>query len=189
VRAVAALVVLSGPIGAGKSSVARALAKRLVRARTRAVAIDFDLIVDMVERSETFPGATIAWQSARRASAALADGFFDAGITTVIIEGDFWNPFARGDFEPHLRSSIEPKYVTLTVSYDTARARVLREIAGNPLVRPNSRDPVFHAQVIKAFSKRLLQLQATDLVLDTEDRTVDELAEEIADGLRLLGTP
>ena len=68
------LIVITGPIGAGKSTVARTLANYIrLRGRSAAV-IDLDLLYLMM--SDKPMGDENVWLGARQAAAALTD-FFD----------------------------------------------------------------------------------------------------------------
>ncbi len=84
------LIVINGPIGAGKSAVAQALAATFRRRRLAAAVIDLDVLYMMVDGNKPMASAS-AWLRARRAAAALTDAFFSSGVDLVVVEGPFWN--------------------------------------------------------------------------------------------------
>ena len=83
------LIVISGPIAAGKSAAARALAREVERRGKTAAAIDLDLVYEMLEHDGARKDDEAKWTRARRAAAALANRFATDGVDVVIVEGDF----------------------------------------------------------------------------------------------------
>ena len=84
------LIVINGPIGAGKSTVARDLAEELRQRGHSAAIFDLDVLYLMMS-SINHMGDQDAWLRARRAAAALTDSFFSSGLEVVIVEGRFWD--------------------------------------------------------------------------------------------------
>ncbi len=164
---------ISGPIAAGKSTLADAVVRSVAAEGRTAAMIEFDHVVDMI-RYSLGSDPMLGYRAARRAAAGLVAGFCGAGVDAVIIEGDFWNRWARSEFDPYLGAS-SPRYVTLTVSYATALARVGQD----PLRRPEaaSRDPEFLRLNNDDFHARLADQPASDLVLDGELPTAELLGE------------
>jgi hypothetical protein len=72
------LIVITGPVGGGKSSTALALS-RVLQETSLAAVIDLDQIYGFVRQSDEADD-DVAWQRARRGAAGLALALFDAGI-------------------------------------------------------------------------------------------------------------
>jgi adenylylsulfate kinase-like enzyme len=83
------LIVLSGPIASGKSTLARALARELGLRGRSAAACDLDLLYEMLAHERARKDDEQTWQRARRAAATLANALLEDGIDVVIVEGDF----------------------------------------------------------------------------------------------------
>ena len=76
--------------------------------------------------------------------------------------------------------SVPPAvFVTLTVSF----AEALRRAQGDP-TRGRSRDPGFLGPYFAGWSRRLADIPATDLVIDTERSTIAEAATTILRAFR-----
>jgi adenylylsulfate kinase-like enzyme len=168
------VIVITGPIASGKSTIARELARELERSGGRPAVIDLDLVHDMlVAGGSTSDDA--AWALARRAAATLATTFQEGGVTVVIAEGSFNRPLDRAAFDDHLQPNAETVYVTLRVSFDEA----LRRAEGDP-TRGLSRDRAFLGPYFAAAAEALAATPATDLVIDTEQMTATAAATAIA---------
>lgn len=173
------LVVVNGPIASGKSSVARSLAGIAENKGRRSAVIDLDEVWHMVDHQDPRTGGVQRWLLARRAAAAITDVFFDAGVDLVVIEGPFFTDEERHGYLRWLRSSVAPRFVTLDVSFNESLVRVRRDPHPG---RVRSRDEAWLAER-HAMSKELLEpLRATDVVVDTEEKSVDQVASEIAAG-------
>jgi adenylylsulfate kinase-like enzyme len=156
------VIVITGPIANGKSTVARELARELKRARVLVTVIDLDLLHDMLTTDgPTADDAT--WALARHAAATLADTFLEEGVTVVVAEGSFNAPDDRAAFARHLDTSVDPIYVTLRVSFEEA----LRRAQSDP-TRGRSRDPAFLLPYFDAVDQALAALPATDVIIDPE---------------------
>jgi adenylylsulfate kinase-like enzyme len=172
------IIVITGPIASGKSTVAQALAADLVRAGVRVSVIDLDVV-----HAELIAGATEAgdeaWAEARRRTAMMADALASDGIDVVIAEGSFNLPSDRNAFDQNLVDGGRPVYVTLEVSFDEA----LRRAKGDP-TRDRSRDAEFLAAHFEARRAVLATVPATDIVIDTERTTASIAATTITDLVR-----
>ena len=156
------VIVISGPIASGKSTVAQELAQELERAHLRVAVIDLDLVHERLTTNEpTSSNAT--WALARRAAAELVNTFLNDGLAVVVVEGSFNTPDSRGELTQQLSTGDSPLYVTLRVSYDEA----LRRAQGDP-TRGRSRDPAFLGPYFAAVEHALATVPASDLVIDTE---------------------
>ena len=155
------VIVITGPIASGKSTVALELARELERTQVRLAVIDLDLVYDSITPDKAASGD--AWALARHEAAAQANAFVDEGVTVVLVEGSFNAPDDRSAFTRRLDPSASPIHVTLQVSYDEA----LRRAEGDPN-RGRSRDPAFLGPYFEAVEQTLATVPASDLVIDTE---------------------
>ncbi len=163
---------INGPIGAGKSTVAQALGRRLRQDGRPTAVLDLDELYLMM--SDKPIGDPQVWRRARRAAAALTDCFFASGIEVVVVEGAFWDESERAPFVDTLTWSGSPLFVTLLVSYGVAYRRVQGD-SGRSL----SRSPEFLRRNNEEFLARLDLLRATDLVLDSDARSPQQLVTAI----------
>jgi adenylylsulfate kinase-like enzyme len=167
------VVVITGPIASGKSTIARELAWELERLHVRAEVIDLDLVHDRL----TVDGSRSddsTWTLARREAATAANAFLEDGVAVVIAEGSFNVPSDRAAFAQHLRPGSDLVFVTLRVSFEEA----LRRAQGDP-TRGVSRDRQFLAAHFAARGDALGAVPATDIVIDTERTTPAGAAERI----------
>ena len=155
------LIVINGPIAAGKSTVAQALGRQLRNAGRATAVVDLDELYLMMSAKPM--GDPQVWRRARRAAAALTDCFFASGIQVVVVEGAFWDESERAPFVDALTWRGRPLFVTLLVSHDVAYHRVQGD-SGRSL----SRSPDFLRRNNEDFAARLDPLRATDLVLDSD---------------------
>ena len=82
------VIVITGPIASGKSTIARELARELGRAGVPVAVIDLDDVHDTLARDgRTNDEAT--WARARREAATLANTFLAEGTAVVVAEGSF----------------------------------------------------------------------------------------------------
>ena len=172
------IIVITGPIASGKSTVARELARELELIDVRAAVIDLDLVHDqLTANGSTSDDST--WTLARRETATVANAFQEEGVAVVIAEGSFNLPSDRAAFAQHLRPSSGLAFVTLQVSFEEA----LRRAQSDP-TRGRSQDPQFLGSHFAARHDQLAAVPATDIVIDTERTTAKAAAETIA---RLVG--
>ena len=162
------VVLITGIMGAGKSTVAQQLTERL----PRAAHVRGDLFRRMIVsgRAEMVPGADAEalgqLQLRYRLAAIVADGYADAGFTAVyqdiILGPDLERVIAL------LRS--RPLYVVVLAP----RPEVL-------LQRAENRDKVsgYRAWTVEALDEMLRATPRIGLWLDTSDQTADETVDEI----------
>jgi predicted kinase len=175
------VIVITGPIASGKSTIARELARELERAHVRVAVIDLDLLHDMLATDGPADDAT--WALARHAAATLANTFLADGVAVVVAEGSFNRPDDRTAFVDHLDTSVEPLFVTLRVTFEEA----LRRAEGEPS-RGKSRDPAFLGPYFADVMKALATVPATDIVIDTERTPATSAAAEIIRSFRSLSS-
>jgi adenylylsulfate kinase-like enzyme len=170
------LIVISGTIASGKAATARALAREVERRGGTAAAIDLDLVYEMLEHDGARKDDEKKWTRARHASGALANRFAADGVEIVIVEGEFLTADDRRLLVEALDESVEPRFVTLRVSFDEA----VRRVDGDP-TRTFSRDLGFLRGHYDQAQAAAGDTPAGDLLVDTEGATVDDVAAAIAD--------
>jgi predicted kinase len=175
------VIVITGPIASGKSTIARELARELERAHVRVAVIDLDLLHDMLATDGPADDAT--WALARHAAATLANTFLVDGVAVVVAEGSFNRPDDRTAFTEGLDTSVSPLYVTLRVSFEEA----LRRAKSDP-TREKSRDPAFLGPYFAAVGRALATVPVTDIVIDTEQMPATSAAAEIIRSFRSLSS-
>src|SRR6187455_428908 len=99
------VIVITGPIASGKSTVARALHRELAGLGVSAAVIDLDLLEDMLTADGPKPDLA-TWTLARQAAGRLASGFLADGVAVVIADGSYNLAADRAAFEQHLDLSV-----------------------------------------------------------------------------------
>jgi lactoylglutathione lyase len=175
------LLVISGPIAAGKSTVASALAATF-RESGRAVAVvDLDRLYMMLDDRPPMSDPSHS-REARRAAAALTDHFVLEGIELVIVEGTFWTRSEREELTTALTTLVQPVYVTLRVSVEEALRRVQSDTG-----RRASRNPAILRASHAAFGA--VMPNPTDTVIDSSSLTADAVSVAIMGVLEQLTRP
>ena len=168
------VIVVTGAIASGKSTIARELARELERVEVRAAVIDLDLVHDMITPLGSMSDDA-SWTLARRGLAMLANTFLADGVAVVIADGSFNSPGDRAALARDLGADTDPVYVTLRVSFEEA----LRRAQSDPS-RGISRDPDFLGSYFVAMGALLATVAPTDIVIDTEQMTARSAAAAIA---------
>ena len=166
-------IVLTGFMATGKSEVGRRLAKRLGRAF-----IDTDRLV------ESRAGKSVAAIFASDGEAAFRR-LERAAITDAVAPGDTVVALGGGavlDDDNVARVRAAGVLVCLTARPDTILARI-GDVARRPLLAGG--DPRANVERLLA-ERRGAYEGAADLMIDTSDRTVDEVVEDIREQLPTL---
>lgn len=176
------VIVITGPIASGKSTISREIARELERDHVRVAVIDLDLVHDSLLPDGSTSDDAI-WELARHVAAAQANAFLAEGVAIVVAEGSFNTPGDRSAFTDRLDPGVVPLVVTLRVSYEEA----LRRAQADP-TRGRSRDPDFLGGYFAAH-QALAAGPATDIVIDTEAMSATSAAAAIAGLIRPPATP
>lgn len=169
------LMLLTGPVGGGKSTVALAVADRFREVGRAVAVIDLDLIYRMARQRDGFDEME-AWHTARRGAAALADAFFTCGLDVVVVEGGIYSQEARDDLREHLSSAVLEMFITLHVSHE----ETLRRTQADP-GRVTTSDPDFLRRLYREFERALPFVRESSLVVEAERRMPSEVAKLIVE--------
>jgi hypothetical protein len=167
------LIVITGPVGAGKSTTSLALAQALRRPDLAVAVIDLDQVYCFVRQQDGY-GEPTAWVRARQGAAALADCLFNSGMSVVIVDGEFFNAEELGTLTAPIQSAVELSFFTLQLAYESNLVRV----QGDPL-RGGSKNPSFLAWLHTQFVQALPFLQEQSVVITTDALSRDQVVERI----------
>lgn len=167
------LIVITGPVGAGKSTTSLALAQALRRPDVTVAVIDLDQMYGFVRQQAGY-GEQAAWMRARQGAAALADCWFATGLTVVIVDGEFFNAAELDALLTSIQSPVVTAFFTLRLTYASALARV----QGDP-TRGASKNPVFLQQLHTQFAAALPFLEEKSMVLNTDALTLAQVVAQL----------
>ena len=173
------LVVITGPIASGKSTVAGLLAERCASQGWSVASADLD---DVAFAQGGCPDLEEFWRRAGVAHVGLVRGWLASGTKVVIAHG----PFFESRSYDSLRAATSPKsrlhHVLLTVRFDIA----LKRVTADPVRPPSawSRNPDFLRSTHDAFSA--LDLPPVDETFDTSQTMAVDIAARLTERLRAL---
>ncbi len=169
------LIIITGPVGAGKSTTSSALARALRRPDFDIAVIDLDQMYLFVRQQDGY-GEPTAWARARRGAAALVNALLDTDMSMVIVEGEFFNAEELGALTGPIHAHIVRYFFTLSLSYEHA----LKRVQADP-TRGASKDPAFLKSLHEDFAQALPFLKAASIVIDTDHLTQDEVITRLID--------
>jgi shikimate kinase len=167
------LVVITGPVGAGKSTTSQALARALQRHGISTAVIDLDEVYCMARQQADFNDREM-WTTARRAAAVLTESFFASGLNTVIVEGGFLSVLEYSELRQHVTSEVNKLFFTVLTSASTALHRAQTD--PNP-GRVVSRLPEVQTNLYAEFSESLPFLREASVIIEADSRPPELLAE------------
>ncbi|HEY9294391.1 MAG TPA: hypothetical protein VIP98_24175 [Microlunatus sp.] len=172
------LLTITGPIAAGKNTIADLLAESLVRSGRTVVIADVDDVADMVGP----PGAGAAglWFDAHRAHGALVGSWMRSAVDVVITVGPIYTP----DEQDALYQQLPPDTVPLRILIDAPLSATWQRVTANP-DRGLSRQREFH-QSAHARYRSLKPGIPADLSFDSGDRSATDIATAILGAADLL---
>jgi shikimate kinase len=168
------LIIITGPVGAGKSTIGLVLARSLQRPDFAVAVIDLDQMYGFVRQQEGYDDP-VAWARARHGAAALASCLFTTRMSAVIVEGEFFTAQELGAVTTAVEANVMCCFFTLKVSYE----RALERVQGDPS-RGASKDPVFLKWLHKNFAQALPFLEAKSVVVNTDELTQDQVVARLA---------
>lgn len=174
-RTVPHLVILTGPIAAGKNTVADVLARQLTERGRTVVIADLDDVAAMVGA----PGAATAglWFAAHEAHGALVGQWMRSEVDHVLVVG----PIYTADEQAALTRTLPTDAAVLWVVVDAPAAVTLVRAQADP-ERGLSRVPDFHLAAHRRFRELLVDIPA-DAVFDSSERDAEQIATAILDML------
>ena len=169
------LVILTGPIAAGKNTVADSLAQRLTGRGKTVVVADVDDVAAMVGP----PGAAAAglWFAAHEAHGALVGQWMRSNADYVVVVG----PIYTAKHQAALTSALPDDAAVLWIVIDATVSVTLTRAQADP-GRGLSRDPDFHHAAHRRFRKWLPTIPA-DRTFDSEHLDAEQIAAAITDTL------
>ncbi|ASW54345.1 AAA family ATPase [Plantactinospora sp. KBS50] len=170
------LVVVTGPIAAGKNTVADALTRRLSAGGDTVVVADLDEVAAMVGP----PGAGAAglWFAAHEAHGALVGQWLRSSVGYVVAVGPFFTVEERSALTRNVPAGVTASWfvVDAPVSVTLPRAQA------DP-TRGLSREPAFHRRAHRRF-RALLPTIPADATFDSTVLDAERIATAIAGALR-----
>jgi shikimate kinase len=170
------LVMLTGPIAAGKNTVAEHLARQFTGSGRTVVVADVDDVAYMVGT----PGAAAAglWFAAHEAHGALVGQWMRSAVDVVIAVGPI---YVDEEQTASTRTLPDPATVRWVV-IDAPVSVTLARAQANPNRGP-SRDPELHHAAHRRFRERLPSVPA-EMTFDSSVLGADEIATAISGTVR-----
>ncbi|MFY1691698.1 AAA family ATPase [Plantactinospora sp. WMMB782] len=166
------LVIVTGPIAAGKNTVAERLARQLTDIGSTVVIADVDEVAAMVGP----PGAGPAglWFAAHEAHGAMVGQWMRSEVDCVVAVG----PFHTEQERTALTRTLPADAPVLWVVVDAPVSVTLARAQADP-TRALSRDPTFHHSRHRHY-RELLPTIPADRTFDSAELTAEQIAAEIA---------
>lgn len=185
------IVVISGPVGSGKSTVAQALGTKLRTAGRTVAVVGLDAVFSMIGGFEGLPAdrprtrgelpssfSPTWFKAVREVHGRLVGSWFDRDAD-VVVDGPFLNAEAEAPLLRELPADVEPRRLRLLISYDVALSRVTNDTTPRNL----SRDPLFLRNAHEHFAELVPSMPAADWTFDSETVAADEVAASVAASL------
>jgi shikimate kinase len=169
------LVVLTGPVGIGKSKTANAAARVLRGYGMTTACVDLDQIYCMIRQSDGFDSQG-TWLSARQITAALTEHFFEKIARVVIVEGGFITEAEQRELLDALQSKPRIEIITLHAPFDT----VYVQMADSDPGRVASKVPTILKQLYFEYETALPYLEKSTKLIDVERYDLEQVALKVA---------
>lgn len=174
------LIVVTGPVGGGKSTTAVALAAQLRSSGRTVAVVDIDDVYGMAKQG---PGwaELAAWASARQGCGALATAFFDTSIDAVVIDGEFFDAGMVSDLLRSVPSDVTVTWFALLVSYPDTLRRVQADETRRGLPSSNLD---FLKQLHDQYTDAQPFLRGNFVCLEAGSEPVDKLTQTMMQSIR-----
>ncbi|MBA3764763.1 MAG: hypothetical protein H0X05_04555 [Actinobacteria bacterium] len=171
----AELIVISGPIGAGKSTVANGLGRRFVDSGLSAAVVDLDDVVAMIRAPlELFDWS---WERARRIHGQVIAAWLHSGVHAVIAHGPIHTAAEDAALVADIPGLV-PRRVRVRAPYDVALERIKDD-----LTRGVSKDPTFLRSAHERFCELLPSIPACEWDFDTTRISATEITDTLRTAL------
>lgn len=160
------LLVLTGPIAAGKNAAADDLAERLTTRGYTVVIADVDDVAAMV--GDPGAGAVGLWFAAHEAHGALVGQWMRSAVDYVIAVGPIYSPEEQEALTRSLPTEVAPVWVVIEAPVSVTLNR-----AQSDPTRGLSRDVGFHRAAHLRFRELAVQIPATARFDSSELRRED----------------
>lgn len=169
------LVIFTGPIAAGKNTVADRLTDLFTRRGRTVVVVDVDEVAEMVGP----PGAYAAglWPAAHEAHGALTAAWMRSKVDYVVVVGPFFTIEEQEALTTGLPAGAEPLWVVIEAPVSVT----LRRAQADP-TRGISRDPEVHHRLHHRFKKFRPNIPAHH-VFDSSILEPNQIASKVATAL------
>ncbi|MBO0812701.1 MAG: hypothetical protein J2P23_11745 [Microlunatus sp.] len=162
------LITITGPIAAGKNTVADLLAEQVVRTGRTAVIADVDDVADMVAAPGA--GATGLWFAAHQAHGALVAQWMCSAADVVISVGPVYTAEEQAALYDRLPAGTRPLRVLIDAPLSATWERVTADVH-----RGMSRQRDFHESAHARYQSLKSRIPA-DLIFDSGELPADEIA-------------
>ncbi len=171
------LVVLTGPVGVGKSASANVAVRDLRASGVSVACLDLDQLYCIVRQRDGFDDQ-VTWRDARQTAAVLSEHFFARLASIVIVEGGFLTEAEQRELIDGLQSQPHTLFVTLHASFDTVHTRVMADIDPH---RVASKVPAILKQLYTEYEAALPFLRVATTCIDVENLDVEQVGKRIAE--------
>ena len=175
------LIVITGPVGGGKSTTSVALAACLRSRGLRPAVVDLDDVYCMADPGGNDFAEEDTWSAARRACGALAESFFASGLDAVVVDGKLFSAEEWNELQTCVPPQADVRFFTLVVSFE----ETFRRAQGDP-DRQNTTE-VWYKRMHDKFISSLDFLRETSGCIEADELPAEKIAAWIAD--RLLTVP
>jgi shikimate kinase len=171
------LVIIAGPVGAGKSTTSQEIARVLQSKNVSTAVIDLDEVYCMARQQADFNDRAM-WTTARRAAAALTESFYASGLDAVIVEGGFLSVLEHQELRHHVTTEVNEFFFTVFTSAPTALHRAQTDTNPDRVV---SRLPEVQASLYAEFSEALPFLREASIIIEADSRSPQSLAKTMTE--------